>query len=75
MNTLLEVAKGVNPNPHTVQVTPEMVELSLAWIKGQITTTQASMAMTGLKRNSGNALYRFSVALRQAYQDGRLIIK
>lgn len=50
MTTLLEKAKGIvvyHPTPSEPSFTEEDLELTLAWLKGQITTSQIAKAMPG----------------------------
>lgn len=74
MATLLEKAKSYDKrNPRTA-IKAEEIELALAWLKGEITMSQASAA-TGLKKPSGTILYRLSLCLREAYKQGIIQLK
>ncbi len=54
-------------------VTPEEIELALAWLQGAITVTQANAAMYPDESNPGaKVLYRFAVCLREAHRQGTL---
>lgn len=68
--TLLEQAKLLADNrkaKHSI----EEIDLALAWLKGDITTGQASRVLSQTGRTSGgNALYAVATALRTAYQRG-----
>ena len=55
--------------------TPEERELALAWLRGEITLTQAAHAMNPEKPISGSALSRFAVCLRDAYHAGRITLE
>jgi hypothetical protein len=49
----------------------EVLELTLAWIKGEITTAQASQALGAVNTQT---LYIFANALRKAYQNKKVTI-
>ena len=53
---------------------PEMKELALSWLKGEVTTAQVSIALTGKNNDSGKA-YRMALTLRELYKEGKIIIK
>lgn len=72
--TLLQKAKKVQDGRRRgkYEVTSEHIELALAWAKGEITPTQACAAM-GLSKSTGNILYHFAIALREAVRMGVLV--
>ena len=47
---------------------------TLAWLKDEVTLTQASKA---LHKNSlsGNTLYYFAAVIKEAYRQGKVVIK
>ena len=47
----------------------EIIELAIAWLKKEVTTTQVSEALYN-RRNSGNVVYMMGFALREAYKKG-----
>ena len=74
MPTLLEQAKAVELNrTGTLDITNEHIELALAWLIGEISTRQCQSALSG-KRDykSVNRLYTIALALRKAYELGRV---
>jgi hypothetical protein len=54
----------------------EFQDTAIAWLKGEVSLTQINRAL-GIHKNlsSGNMLYGFSVALREAYRNKRITIK
>jgi len=74
MKTLLEKAKESPAfRKDKINLTPEMCELAVAWMKGDIVLKQANIALG--KYQSGNTLYMFSMCFRELYRQGKLIIK
>jgi hypothetical protein len=73
--TLLEKAKSHRIQIHPVRHTKagaEIEELAIAWVRGEVTFTQACLA-TGKR---GASLYSLlAVALRRAVLSGRLKLK
>lgn len=53
--------------------TDEQIDLALAWLKGDITYTQALAALG--RASTMSAYVMFARALRQAYTEGKLTIK
>lgn len=70
--TLLELAKEAElPITGQRSRTDEELELALGWLRGEITTKQANIAM-GNKTSSANILYGFAVSLKELYSRGHL---
>ena len=75
--TLLQKAQAIATIRKALYVlTEEHQDAAIAWMKGEVTTTQVARAM-GKKpgEQSGNMLYMFAQALKSAYQKGRLSVK
>jgi hypothetical protein len=73
--TLLEKAKSiVSKKTRRNDISDEQIELALAWLKEDITSTQFTLAM-GAKKASMNNLYRVALILREAYYKGFIKIK
>jgi len=72
--SILEKAKEVVVvrQPKTHYRSDEWQEVAIAWIKGEITLNQINVAID--KPKTGNILYGLSVALREAYREGKLKI-
>jgi hypothetical protein len=71
--SLLDIAKQTNRRKNAkVEMTPEMLELAIAWMRGDVTNTQVAVALRGpvLGGTSGNELYPLARALREAYRQG-----
>lgn len=66
--SLLEQAKAI-VRPPQVQVSEDERELALAWLRDEVTLTQAAKAMNA---SGGSVLYRFAVCLREEFRAGRL---
>ncbi len=69
--SLVDKAKGLTRKPKVV-TTPAERELALAWLRGEVTLSQASRVLHPGKPASGTALYRFAVCFRDEYRAGRL---
>ena len=72
--TLLEKAKKVKYKKRRGAATNEEIELALAWIKDEVITRQVAEAM-GQNAVSGRVLYRLSICLKRAYEQGKLKVK
>lgn len=53
--TLLQKAKNIPTQRHTVKITPEMEEAALAWCRGEVSVTQIARAMD--LDNTGYRMY------------------
>ena len=75
--TLLEKAKAypkyTGKKRHAYS--EEEIELVFAWIKGEVTNTQFTVAKGYARENISSLYSRISVVIRQAYQEGKIIIK
>lgn len=71
--TLLEKAKSVT-NIRKNHITEEEVELALAWMRDEISMTQATVAIGQDKRQGAMIYSKFCLALREAYRAGLLKI-
>jgi hypothetical protein len=54
------------------ELTPDLLELAIAWLRGEIYDKQAAAALYGDNYRSGNQLYVLARALREAYRQGRI---
>ena len=75
--TLLQTAlEFKTKKSYSKEVTDEMVELAVAWMKGEITQGQAARALG--KDSSGgevtSVLYQLCVAIREGMKDGRITL-
>lgn len=72
--TLLEKAKAYNVrNNKAIVPTDEILEVALAWLKGEIQPAQVAYAL-GLKLEAGNYQRHIAGLLREAYKKGKLKI-
>lgn len=73
--SLLEQAKEVKIFKHRkkVVIDSDRIELSLGWLKGEITTKQANEVL-GYAVMSANVLYTIASNLKKAYNKGQLEI-
>jgi len=72
MKTLLEKAKDIDSyKSNTTPVTDEEIELAFAWLKGEVTLKQVSLAL-GENTEAGSARYSMVRFIRAAYQKGML---
>lgn len=68
--TLLEKALSIKPAKKKSAIsTDEFIELSIAWLKGEVDNKALHKAM-GYKEASYNKLYRVAIALKTAYEKG-----
>jgi len=65
--TLLEKAREVPARKHNSVPSNELVELSKAWARGEVTLKQAAAAL-GIKTRTG-AYLPLAIGLRKAYTD------
>jgi len=75
--TLLETAKQVQVKSPTVSVgkyTMEDFDLVMAWLDGQITTTQAQTALKGSSRGSNMINFSFAT-IKDLYKQGKIVIR
>lgn len=69
--SLLEDAKSIQLQKRAnKKYTEEDIELTLGWLTDEITLTQASKAL-----HTRNALYYFASVLKEAYKQGKIVIK
>ncbi len=70
--TLLEKAKAIGHRSSTKHViTPEKIELAIAYIKNEITMTQIAKVLSDNKTsNTGNIMYFIPILLKEAYKQG-----
>ena len=69
MKTLLERARAVTQVRKTkATITPEHIELCIAWMTGEITFKQISTVLG--KPDNGNALYFIATVLKEGYARG-----
>jgi hypothetical protein len=71
MKTLLEKAKEIKTISR-FNITNEHIELSLAWLKGEIKSTQVAKIFS---KNRTNVPYNMAIWLKAAYERGKLIIQ
>ena len=71
MTRLVEKAKKF-PN-NKLKKGEEYEELAIAWLKGEVGLEGVGRAVG--KKYSGNVLYSVAVWLRDAYQNGKIVIK
>jgi hypothetical protein len=71
--TLVEKAMKHGNKPKQ-PIGAETKELALSWLKGEITTAQVSVALTG-KNNDSCKAYHMALAIRELYKEGNIIIK
>ena len=70
--SLLDEAKKLKPrNANKVRQTEERIELSLAWLKGEVTTSQMAEVL-GYSSSSYNVLYGTAIDLRELYKRGKI---
>ena len=73
--SLLDVALARQPKRKSAAASADEIELSLAWLEGDVNLTQVSAALYPTEKTSGKCLYRIAVALRAAFESGRLQVK
>lgn len=76
--TLLEKAKKQRSESVRTQITEEVMELAMAWVRGDVTLGQCCKAVYGEKTQTssgGNLLYKFATAFKEAYRLGKITIK
>lgn len=64
--TLLEKAKQINYK-QKAEVSPEEIELAMAWIRNEVTLTQCGAA---LGTRASSTASRLAIIIRQAYREG-----
>lgn len=69
--TLLEEAKKVDMGKRGKNLSEESIELALSWLSGEITLRQVKYAFK-TKANSPLAYVNLAIALRKAYQIGKI---
>lgn len=76
--TLLEKAKRLSLQKKTKKSflyrNPGFEDVAIAWMKGEISGSSAIRAL-GEDVKLGNQYYMFSLALRDAYRTGKIIVK
>lgn len=73
--SLLKDAKSVATLRHSTPITAEEIELALAWARGEVTMTQAGVALAkarGLKKHSMGGYIIVARALKQYIQDKKI---
>ena len=71
MYTLLEKAKKLNfKKPTQKTFSDEEVELAIAWIKGEVTTSQATKALES--DNKVNYPYTVTIVMKYIYKQGKI---
>ena len=70
--TLLERAKMIRDG-REYKANKEVMELSLAWAKGEVNTTQACRAL-GVTNRSSNVYIKMACGLRELIRTGGLIL-
>ena len=50
------------------EITPEMVDLTVAWLKGEITTAQVDWAFYGKTHRSRGGYINLALTLREMYK-------
>ena len=73
--SLLETAKSYQLHRKRKKTTSEDIEIALAWIRGEITLTQINYAYGTPNNKGGNNLYKIATAIKEAYEQGKIIIK
>lgn len=72
--SLIELAKEFPSRPKKrVNTDTNREELSVAWLKGDVTTRQVSLVL-GYSAISGNVLYTIASNLKKAYENGLIKI-
>ena len=70
--TLLQQAKEIKSKSKRIEISDEMIDLAIGWIKEEIGTTQASIILKQAEEKTN--LYSFlAVCLKEAYQRGKII--
>jgi len=71
--TLLEKAKAFKSNSRRAHINHDMIELALAWLKGDVSLKQVQSV---LNKHPGSQIYSvITQILREAYNRGYLEIK
>ena len=68
--TLLEKAKSREASRSSSTVTADEIELAIGFMRGEITFSQAAFALN--KNSTAGAYSQICIALRAAYQRGKL---
>ena len=68
MKTLLQKAKAVTTRTAMRRVTEEEIELAVAWAKGEISYSQAMVALNGNDKSQVPIYSRLAIALRDYIQ-------
>ena len=72
--SLLEDAKKIKTRKNnTSKQTEERIEVSLAWLKGEVTTSQVAKVL-GYNSSSYNVLYSVAIDVRELYRRGELTL-
>jgi hypothetical protein len=70
--TLVERAMA-RPRKQHVPITDEHIDLALAWLRGDVTVTQAGAVLFPAEVKPGSrVLYRLAICLREAHRLGQL---
>lgn len=73
---LVDKAKSFVKKTKQKKVQPDLVELALAWLRGDVTSTQASYAVHGkVIKNTYLVFGNLAKGIRGAYENGTLVIK
>ena len=71
--TLLEKAKGFPRAKQTINYNNELLQLSTAWLKEEISLSQFNKAMG--KKNNNNSIVLIGYSFREMYRKGLITIK
>ncbi|MEW6186712.1 MAG: hypothetical protein AB1585_13335 [Thermodesulfobacteriota bacterium] len=71
-STLLEKAKGKKIKGKYWEFTDQDVELTMAWLRREITNTQADYAY---KVRASQSLKRIARCLREMYGQGKMVVR
>ena len=75
MGELLEKAKLARGKKGYRPPTEDEIEIALAWLAGEVDTTQCVLAFDKRPANDSSlVVYRMAIALRVAYENGRIKI-
>jgi hypothetical protein len=74
MSTILERAKNTARKSVKNPLNDERIEAGLAWLRGDVTITQLSIALGGIAANTNIYIY-VALGLREAFRRGLLVEK
>jgi hypothetical protein len=70
--SLLDRAKA-HPVQVRTEIDPEQIEVALAWIRDEITISQAGHVLSAAKEPGSQTYVTLAIALRAAYRKGQLV--